>query len=72
MGSDAGRNLVAMRKRVAGICPVCGTEFEGYTNKLYCSPKCKRLAWARANKDELNQRRREQRRLGETETAVDQ
>jgi len=41
-------------------CKVCGDEFFGSKNAIYCSPKCKQRGWRElskkeASKDKLNQ-----------------
>lgn len=36
------------------ICPQCGSEFEGRTNKLYCSTKCKMAAFYGINTNPKN------------------
>lgn len=40
VGSRAGRELASLRRNVRGVCPVCGTEFEGTTRRQYCSSRC--------------------------------
>jgi hypothetical protein len=39
--SMLGRLLAARRRRVPGICPVCGTTFAGTGKRRYCSDRCR-------------------------------
>lgn len=43
-GREAARKLVALRKKVAGECMVCGEKFHGYVGKLTCSDRCRKAA----------------------------
>lgn len=49
--SAAGRLRAAKRRRVAKICPVCGTPFEGVAQRRYCSAAC-RVRASRGREDE--------------------
>lgn len=37
----AAKALLGLRKKVQKTCPVCGTAFEGYKQRKYCSVKCR-------------------------------
>jgi hypothetical protein len=51
MGTEAARQLAAMRRLYRKVCPVCGTRFEGIARRLYDRPACQMRAY--------RQRRRE-------------
>ena len=51
-GSQAGRELVSLRRKVRGVCPVCGTEFEGISTRKYCSSRCTLRAFRARQKDD--------------------
>ena len=35
------------------ICPVCGTNFKGRTNRIYCSPRCSKTAEVRRRRKRM-------------------
>jgi len=59
IGTEAARQLAAMRRLYSKVCPVCGTAFEGIARRLYDRPACQVRAY--------RQRRRE--REGEIDPA---
>ena len=42
--SEAGRNLVALRRRTEGVCELCGRTFQGIVLRRFCSPACRQKA----------------------------
>ena len=50
-GSEAGRALAALRRRVTVPCTVCGAPITGATHRRYCSDACRSRAY-RARKCE--------------------
>jgi hypothetical protein len=43
--SEAAHEQAGLRRKKSLTCPTCGTVFEGLAQGVYCSPRCRWLAW---------------------------
>jgi tRNA(Ile2) C34 agmatinyltransferase TiaS len=48
--SDIARQLAALRKPKAVVCPICGTQATGIGRRTYCSERCAKRAWWRRHR----------------------
>ena len=53
--SELARQLAALRKPKAVVCPICGTQAMGVGRRLYCSEQCAKRAWWRRNRSKAAQ-----------------
>lgn len=57
--SSVGKALAELRKRTPKLCVVCGKQYEGLRQSIYCSHACASTAYWDAHREELNRKRRE-------------